>query len=908
MSLSFPGKIGRFTFGAYATASFLICALSGLVLIIPYEVEAPYLSISSFLLSNPGAVFFRNLHYWSAQFFFVFSLIHIWDHLKKRSHKKIQAAIWLRLSLGVLVLFFAMIGGFILKGDADSRQAWQILNSLITALPFFGDTAAYALMGPDEHSLLIPYIHHIATFTILLFIILFEHVRTVWPKPLPYIYSLIALSIASLLLNAPLHDNINPILKGPWYFVGFQEILHWMSDPTLFIWLILGSIFFLFLLRYLPSKANRTIKIFAYSAIFFYLLVTFIAYFLRGEEWQWKQWGTEQHQLSNEVKVHLPWPDSSVNTDESNLTTILDRKEGCVVCHSDFTGFSEAHNPEAIGCASCHLGNPFTLNKKAAHKSMLSIPGNLSNASLSCSSTQCHPNELYHITNSLMSSLSGLIAVDRFVFGEINSLDVLSHVKDLKHGPADKHMRDLCASCHLGNDKRETGPINQKSRGGGCLACHLNYDDKSLNSFADYQKNELPEKFEKFNHSSLSIKLSNDHCFGCHSRSGRISTNYEGWHETRLKANEVSDDSLYRVLEDLRVFEKKPADVHHTAGLLCVDCHTYSEVMGDGKKYMHKEEAVKISCEDCHFETSNNTIVYNDLPAESKVVFNLRKQHSSDAILAVSEKGKHPLLNVRVVNKDSAHLIGKKDGKIHQLKNPSASCTLEFGHSDLSCSSCHSGWAPQCVGCHNSYDENSKGFDLLDRKEIVGEWKEFVGIYLSDFPALGIRENDTIRKIETAVPGMIMTIDKASFYKQKGHDTFLRLYAPSSAHTTQSQGRTCSSCHIDPVSLGYGRGKLEFIIEGNTGTWNFTPRFANRKEDNLPEDAWIGFLSDTWPQPYSTRSDFRPLKLKEQKQILNVGACLTCHKDDSKTMKQSLRQPFEAYLKTISSKCIVAKY
>ncbi|MDA3907340.1 MAG: cytochrome b N-terminal domain-containing protein [Bacteroidales bacterium] len=908
MNLSFPGKIGRFTFGAYATASFLICALSGLVLIIPYEIEAPYLSISNFLLDNPGAVFFRNLHYWSAQFFFVFSLVHIWDHLKKRSHKKIQSAVWLRLSLGVLVLFFAMIGGFILKGDADSLQAWQILNSLISALPFFGETIAYSLMGPDEQSLLILYIHHIATFTILLFIILFEHVRTIWPRPLPYIYSLIVLSLFSLVLNAPLHDNISPIVKGPWYFVGFQEILHWMSNPTLFIWIIIASVVFLFLLKYIPVKAYRIIKNIALAAFFFYLVVSFIAYFLRGEEWQWKQWGTEQHQISNEIKIHFPWPDSNINIEEINLPTILDRKEGCIVCHNNFAGFSPAHNPEAIGCASCHLGNPFSLNKKTAHKNMLNIPGNLSNASLSCSSTQCHPNEHYHITNSLMSSLSGLIAVDKFVFDEIDSPDSLFHIKDLEHSPADKHMRDLCASCHLGNDKREIGPINQKSRGGGCLACHLNYNEKSHNSLAEYKKDSLPDKFESFNHPSLSLQLSNDHCFGCHSRSGRISTNYEGWHETRLKAEEMPDDSLYRLLDDLRVFEKKPADVHHTAGLLCVDCHTYSEVMGDGNKYFHKEEAVKIACEDCHSESFSQISDFASLPAESKVAFTLRNQYSEDAKIALSNNGNYPLINVRVVDEDSAYLTGKKDGLIHELKKPSATCAIEYGHSDLSCSSCHSSWAPQCVGCHNSFDENSKGFDLLDRKKIIGEWKEFVGIYLSDFPALGIRENDTMRKIETAVPGMIMTIDKESFYQQDGHDIFLRLYAPTAAHTTQRLGQNCTSCHLNSVSLGYGRGTLDLVIEGNTGTWNFTPRFANRKEDNLPEDAWIGFLSDKRSMPYSTRSDFRPFTLKEQKQILNVGACLTCHKDDSNIMKESLHQPFEEYLKTISSKCIIAQY
>lgn len=906
MGFRFPRKIAKFSFGSYATASFFICAFSGLVLIIPYEIEAPYLSISNFLLNNPGAVFFRNLHYWSAQIFFILTMLHIWDHLKKQSHKKIQSAIWFRLSFGVLLVFFAMIGGFILKGDADSQQAWQILNSLIIALPFFGDTIAYALMGPDGQNLLIPYIHHIATFTIALFFILFEHVRTIWPRPLPYIYSLIALSIASLFLNAPLHDNINPIVKGPWYFVGFQEILHWMSDPTLFVWIILGSITLLFLVKYLPSKANRTIQIIAYSAIFFYLTVSFIAYFLRGEEWQWKQWNTEQPHLSNEVKIHFPWPDSDLLTDEVELQTVLDRKEGCLVCHSDFVGFSPSHSPEAVGCASCHLGNPFTLNKKAAHKNMLNFPGNLSNASLTCSSTQCHPNEHFHISNSLMTNLSGIVAVDKFVFGELDTLDSLFHIQELGFSPADKHMRDLCASCHLGNDKDEIGPINQKSRGGGCLACHLNYDENSLNSMLDYHQDSLSKALESFAHPSLELQHSNDHCFGCHSRSGRISTNYEGWHETTLKANEIDqNDSLFRVLEDQRVFEKKDADVHYEAGLLCVDCHSYSEVMGNGKKYFHKEEAVKISCEDCHTERFSQTSDYTSLPAESKVAFTLRNQFKTEVDVALSKQGQYPLINVRVISEDSAYLSGKKDGKLHALKKPLEICALENGHSDLSCSSCHSSWAPQCIGCHTSFDDKDQGFDLLDRVKVTGEWNEFVGKYLSDSPALGVRENDTMRTISPAVPGMIMTIDTASFYQQAGGNRFLRLYAPATPHTIQSKGRSCSSCHLNTVSLGYGRGVLKYVVEDNSGSWVFKPRFANRKEDGLPEDAWIGFLSEDLQVPYSTRTDFRPFTVEEQKRILQFGACLTCHKEESEIIKQSLSQPFEEYLKGLSPKCIL---
>ena len=42
-------------------------------------------------------------------------------------------------------------------------------------------------------------------------------------------------------------------------------------------------------------------------------------------------------------------------------------------------------------------------------------------------------------------------------------------------------------------------------------------------------------------HPSVSLTVSDNHCFGCHSRSGRISTNYQGWHETTIETDRITD-------------------------------------------------------------------------------------------------------------------------------------------------------------------------------------------------------------------------------------------------------------------------------------------------------------------------------------------------------------------------------
>jgi hypothetical protein len=156
----------------------------------------------------------------------------------------------------------------------------------------------------------------------------------------------------------------------------------------------------------------------------------------------------------------------------------------------------------------------------------------------------------------------------------------------------------------------------------------------------------------------------------------------------------------------------------------------------------------------------------------------------------------------------------------------------------------------------------------------------------------------------TAMPGMVMSIDHKSFADGKGK-SFHRLYAPASGHTTQREGRSCKSCHNDPLAIGYGRGELIFKVSGNSGSWIFEPRFALNPNDNLPEDAWTGFLQEPKP-PFATRDWLRPFTVAEQKRILQVGSCLSCHDEKSKVMDRALEK-YEQTLAGRSKKCALEK-
>ncbi len=578
------------------------------------------------------------------------------------------------------------------------------------------------------------------------------------------------------------------------------------------------------------------------------------------------------------------------------------KNESCLQCHGEVKGFTVSHNPQKIGCASCHLGNIHSNEKEKAHEGMILIPGNLSDAKQTCGTSGCHPGIAERVDSSVMSTMRGVVAVDKYVFEEIDSPDGKFHIEKLGNSSADSHLKHLCASCHLGNEKREYGKITELSRGGGCNACHLNYSKDAL---LELVKENNAGELNHF-HPTLSLQVTNEHCFGCHSRSGRISTNYEGWHETSLKPEDVKNKNGFRLLDDGRVFKFVQDDVHHKAGLACIDCHTSYEIMGDGISHNHKEEQITVQCSDCHSK-SHQSITLSEFDYESKKIAELRNVNSEERKFIKIEKSGRPLVNTEIRKKGIATLTGKISGNEFSLKSPKRVCVESEAHKDVSCNSCHTAWAPQCVGCHTKYNPQRKGYDLLNHEATKDSWVEYIGEFFAEPPTLGVvEEKNNKRKIEPFIPGMIMTLDKSKYEKSHSDEIFKRLFAPSIPHTIQKESRSCKSCHNNPLALGYGRGKLVYKTETGKGIWKFTPTYEKYEEDNLPQDAWVGFLTEP-KRNIGTRSNVRSFSLEEQKRILTVGSCLNCHKSDSKVMKATLFN-LKNELKKISKQCILPEW
>jgi hypothetical protein len=832
------------TWGEMAQALFLLVVVSGVALIIPYDLNGPDDSLQLISLFSAEALFFRSLHYWSAALLLVSTFIHTVEHLVRGHETRLRFSVWLRVGLLLLVLLYLMITGYILKGDSEGELARSIIEGLLATLPLLGDWLGRLLLGSDGYQTV--YLHHAATATIIATLFIVEHARRMWPTAKGWVLSFFISLIPALLLPISVFTREPLLVKGPWYFLGVQELLHWTSRPVVMVIAMAIPILLLIWLPKMESKVARVIKAILLMVLPLYLLLSMFALFMRGDGWELSSFKhLNRYQMFGDVSLYQVAPTDSSNQE---VAEVRGRREGCLNCHDEVEGLVAAHNPQVIGCASCHLGNTLSLVKEVAHQGMVLIPGNLAIADRTCGTTGCHGEIVGRVAKSLMGSGRGIVRANRKLFGEFVSPHALmrDNLSNLGSSNADHHLGQMCQRCHLGHSKDELGKITEDSRGGGCLACHLNYSAKSKE------------------HPSLSIKVSDNHCFGCHSRSGRISTNFEGWHETKKRANKTfKESSEYRLVgSSKRVFSRQHADIHHQAGLACIDCHTATETMGDGKLYRHQREQLEVSCEDCHFKQQASTLGWQELSDEDRRILLIRyKDELKERRFLATKKGRRGLINTYLDMQGIPKLQGKISGKVHDLKAPATVCQGGKGeHSSLSCQSCHSAWVPQCISCHTQQDQD-------------GRWIEYSGDFLAEPPTMGVKQVvGGGRKIVPVAPGMIMTLNQQASNLKKidiellaKKGSFHRRFVQVAPHTTMIKGRSCISCHCSPLALGLGRGGL---VRSSEGSWDFLPEYGVLR-DGLPADAWTSLFSQSLDLSFKDKA-LRPLNSSEQHLLLQL--------------------------------------
>lgn len=219
------GNLGRLAFGFLA-----VCVLSGVALVPFFRAGDPLGSVEEVEAGIPWGFFLRALHALSGQALLVATAGHLVQVVAKRTEARLTPGAWWR-SVALLPLSVAaLLGGFVLRGDAEGRAAGEVFRRVVESLPLAGDELARLLLGagpPDPGALLL---HHAGTFTLLLWLLTAEHGGRLWPDPRSLVLAtLVSIALAGVfpvpLGPPPGSDAGSHLLLGPWYLLGLQGAL-----------------------------------------------------------------------------------------------------------------------------------------------------------------------------------------------------------------------------------------------------------------------------------------------------------------------------------------------------------------------------------------------------------------------------------------------------------------------------------------------------------------------------------------------------------------------------------------------------------------------------------------------------------------------------------------------------------
>jgi quinol-cytochrome oxidoreductase complex cytochrome b subunit len=278
----------RYTLGAGGLAVFLalLLGITGILEVFYYiptpEQAALSIQTLSFLVPFGGLV--RNLHYWSAQFLVIISLVHLLRVIFTGAYLPPRRFNYL-LGMGLFVLAILLdFTGYVLRWDEGIHWALVTGTNLIKTIPLLGPFLYTSLVGgsqPGAATLIRFYGWHIFGLALVGFILLGWHIFRVRrdggiavPPPAMRetqarisryelvrreVLAMLLVSVALLLLSifapAPLAQPITAAsslpgtARAPWFFLWVQQLLK-LGNP--FFWGVLIPLVVLILVGLIP--------------------------------------------------------------------------------------------------------------------------------------------------------------------------------------------------------------------------------------------------------------------------------------------------------------------------------------------------------------------------------------------------------------------------------------------------------------------------------------------------------------------------------------------------------------------------------------------------------------------------------------------------------------------------------
>ncbi len=334
------------------------------------------------------------------------------------------------------------------------------------------------------------------------------------------------------------------------------------------------------------------------------------------------------------------------------IPTLSNQPEYCLTCHADLPEISASHPVETFGCVSCHGGERLALDADLAHSTMRggANPSDLSVAEISCGGSNCHTgseaddrDHIQRVMTSVQSTYAGAIANIRYTFGAQTDLTAHFGINAI----TDEQTQTGITALNAFDTATESNPMIQKF-GEECLTCHINAVPREGEVFARQTGCAACHSTEKH---TLTTSISYTQCNACHNR---------GNYDLRTMTFVERTDTPTKRIDDYYQPIAQFTQCEYT--LDCVDCHSRSEVMGDGDLHSNQKEIQYVQCKTCH-GTLTELPLTKTLTDPNDVAFRMAFLNPvvdlklGDMIL-VTEQGE-PLWNTRVLPDGTYEMIGK---------------------------------------------------------------------------------------------------------------------------------------------------------------------------------------------------------------------------------------------------------
>ncbi|MEO8056536.1 MAG: hypothetical protein ABI768_15350 [Acidobacteriota bacterium] len=250
------GGFGRLSFGFLA-----VSVVSGVALVPFYAPASAWESLERIEGGLAWGFFLRALHAYASFGVLVAAALHVVQVLAAKTERQLPAGVWWRSVVLLPVTVAALLGGFVLRGDAEAVAALAIWRRLLEIVPALGVETARLLLGSAPPGLGPAALHHAGTFTLLLWLLTAEHAGRMFPDVRGTV--LAGLVSAALAGTIPLPLGVPPSaspahLLGPWSLLGLQGAL--VVLPPWVGWLApLALVVLLGFVRHAAGHARKTL-------------------------------------------------------------------------------------------------------------------------------------------------------------------------------------------------------------------------------------------------------------------------------------------------------------------------------------------------------------------------------------------------------------------------------------------------------------------------------------------------------------------------------------------------------------------------------------------------------------------------------------------------------------------------